>query len=43
MYEQDELHNERTKVIEEWHMNFKKGTDYDLWGQPIEASEAYQK
>ena len=43
MDDQDDLHNERVKVIEDWHMNFKKGTDHDLWGQPVEASDAYQR
>ena len=38
-----DLHAERERVIEDWHVTFKKGTDYDLWGQPVEAGDIYQK
>lgn len=31
------------KVITAWHTAFKKGTDFDLWGQPVEAIDGYQR
>lgn len=31
------------KVVTAWHKMFKTGTDYDLWGQPVEAIEVYQR
>ena len=35
--------DEEEKVITAWHTAFKKGTDYDLWGQPVEAIDGYQR
>lgn len=31
------------KVVTSWHAAFKTGTDYDLWGQPVEAIEEYHR
>lgn len=31
------------KVVTAWHTAFKRGTDYDLWGQPVEAIDGYQR
>ena len=31
------------KVVEVWHGVFKDSTDHDLWGQPVEAIEGYQR
>ncbi|KAL3873192.1 hypothetical protein ACJMK2_036338 [Sinanodonta woodiana] len=31
------------KAIECWHAAFKRGTDFDLWGQPVEAIDGYQR
>ncbi|KAK3580872.1 hypothetical protein CHS0354_032933 [Potamilus streckersoni] len=31
------------KAIEFWHAAFKRGTDFDLWGQPVEAIDGYQR
>ena len=38
-----DVEQERETVIDEWLIELKKGTDYDLWGQPIEATECYKK
>lgn len=34
---------DRDELISEWSKAFKKGTDYDLWGQPVEAVDSYQR
>ncbi|XP_060570684.1 axin interactor, dorsalization-associated protein-like [Ruditapes philippinarum] len=31
------------KVVSAWHKAFKTGTDYDLWGQPVEAIDDYKR
>ncbi len=30
-------------VITEWCSIFKQGTDFDTWGQPLEATDVYQR
>lgn len=30
------------KTIQKWHASFKKGTDFDSWGQLVEAIDEYQ-
>lgn len=35
--------DDEEKVVTAWHTAFKTGTDYDLWGQPVEAIEDYQR
>ncbi|XP_062407462.1 axin interactor, dorsalization-associated protein [Sardina pilchardus] len=30
-----------TKIIQKWHASFKKGTDFDSWGQLVEAVDEY--
>lgn len=35
--------DDEEKVITAWHTAFKKGTDFDLWGQPVEAIDGYQR
>ncbi|KAI0210528.1 Axin interactor, dorsalization-associated protein A [Lamellibrachia satsuma] len=39
----DEEEAERSEVITVWEAAFKKATDFDLWGQPVEARECYLK
>ncbi|KAK2191774.1 hypothetical protein NP493_46g08009 [Ridgeia piscesae] len=39
----DEEEAERNEVITVWEAAFKKATDFDLWGQPVEARECYLK
>ncbi|XP_064603180.1 axin interactor, dorsalization-associated protein B-like [Liolophura sinensis] len=34
---------DRDELISEWSKAFKKGTDYDLWGQPVEAVDSYRR
>ena len=34
---------ERDRLIDDWHTSFKKGTDFDLWGQPVEATDEYSR
>ena len=34
---------DRNKLIHDWHIIFRKGTDFDSWGQPVEAIETYKK
>ncbi|CAL8392862.1 axin interactor, dorsalization-associated protein [Gadus morhua] len=31
-----------TKTIQKWHASFSKGTDFDSWGQLVEAIDEYQ-
>ncbi|XP_072535334.1 axin interactor, dorsalization-associated protein [Salminus brasiliensis] len=31
-----------TKTVHKWHASFKKGTDFDSWGQLVEAIDEYQ-
>ncbi|KAI5086963.1 axin interactor, dorsalization-associated protein, partial [Silurus meridionalis] len=31
-----------TKTVLKWHASFKKGTDFDSWGQLVEAVDEYQ-
>ncbi|XP_013416811.1 axin interactor, dorsalization-associated protein isoform X1 [Lingula anatina] len=31
------------RLISLWAKHFKEGTDFDLWGQPLEAIEVYRK
>ncbi|XP_063078330.1 axin interactor, dorsalization-associated protein [Engraulis encrasicolus] len=31
-----------TKTIQKWHASFRKGTDFDSWGQLVEAIDEYQ-
>ncbi|XP_043913820.1 axin interactor, dorsalization-associated protein isoform X3 [Protopterus annectens] len=33
---------EVNKTIQKWHASFKKGTDFDSWGQLVEAIDEYQ-
>ncbi|KAL4237773.1 hypothetical protein ACF0H5_002485 [Mactra antiquata] len=35
--------DDEEKVVTAWHNAFKTATDYDLWGQPVEAIEDYQR
>lgn len=30
------------KTVQKWHASFKKGTDFDSWGQLVEAIDEYQ-
>ncbi|KAK1889494.1 Axin interactor dorsalization-associated protein [Dissostichus eleginoides] len=30
------------KTIQKWHVSFRKGTDFDSWGQLVEAIDEYQ-
>lgn len=30
------------KTIQKWHASFRKGTDFDSWGQLVEAIDEYQ-
>ncbi|KAL5008421.1 hypothetical protein ScPMuIL_014002 [Solemya velum] len=30
-------------VVLTWHKTFRNGTDFDLWGQPVEAIEEYER
>ncbi|KAK3092632.1 hypothetical protein FSP39_005182 [Pinctada imbricata] len=34
---------EQSQIITAWHKAFEQCTDYDLWGQPIEAIDGYQR
>ena len=34
---------ERNQIVSEWHTTFKKGTDFDMWGQPVEAVDTYTR
>ena len=34
---------EQSLVIASWHKAFEQCTDFDLWGQPIEAIDGYQR
>ena len=38
---EEEQHQQR--LVTAWHTSFKKGTDYDLWGQPVEATSEYHR
>ncbi len=38
-----EMERERQRMVSGWHTLFKKGTDFDLWGQPVEAISEYQR
>uniref|UniRef100_A0A3B5KRW0 C2 Aida-type domain-containing protein n=1 Tax=Xiphophorus couchianus TaxID=32473 RepID=A0A3B5KRW0_9TELE len=31
------------KTVQKWHASFKKGTDFDSWGQLVEAIDEYQQ
>ncbi|XP_007255711.2 axin interactor, dorsalization-associated protein [Astyanax mexicanus] len=31
-----------TKTLHKWHASFRKGTDFDSWGQLVEAIDEYQ-
>ncbi|KAK3506762.1 hypothetical protein QTP70_023935 [Hemibagrus guttatus] len=31
-----------TKTVQKWHASLKKGTDFDSWGQLVEAIDEYQ-
>ncbi|KAM6954239.1 axin interactor, dorsalization-associated protein [Aplochiton taeniatus] len=31
-----------SKTIQKWHASFRKGTDFDSWGQLVEAIDEYQ-
>lgn len=31
-----------SKTIQKWHASFRKGTDFDSWGQIVEAIDEYQ-
>ncbi|XP_029448999.1 axin interactor, dorsalization-associated protein isoform X2 [Rhinatrema bivittatum] len=33
---------EQTKLLQKWHASFRKGTDFDSWGQLVEAIDEYQ-
>jgi len=35
--------NEIKIVLDDWHIAFKRGHDFDLWGQPVEAIENYTR
>ncbi|XP_069115458.1 axin interactor, dorsalization-associated protein-like [Argopecten irradians] len=34
---------DQDKVITTWHTAFKRCTDFDLWGQPVEAIDGYHR
>ncbi|KAL6095812.1 aida [Pungitius sinensis] len=34
--------SEVNKTIQRWHASFRKGTDFDSWGQLVEAIDEYQ-
>uniref|UniRef100_A0A8C3A585 Axin interactor, dorsalization associated n=1 Tax=Cyclopterus lumpus TaxID=8103 RepID=A0A8C3A585_CYCLU len=34
--------SEVNKTIQKWHASFEKGTDFDSWGQLVEAIDEYQ-
>ena len=31
------------EVVSQWCVRFDKGTDFDLWGQPLEAIDSYSR
>ncbi|KAM9495866.1 axin interactor, dorsalization-associated protein [Clarias gariepinus] len=33
--------SEVTKTVQKWHASFKRGTDFDSWGQLVEAVDEY--
>lgn len=33
--------SERAKLVKSWHAVFRKGTDFDSWGQLVEAVDEY--
>lgn len=39
----DEDDAEKSQQVAVWYTAYKKGTDFDLWGQPLEASYSYQR
>ena len=34
---------EKESVIDDWHIAYKRGNDFDLWGQPVEAIDSYTR
>ena len=34
---------EKDQLINTWHTLMKKSTDFDLWGQPVEANDSYKR
>ena len=38
-----EAEQHQQRLVTAWHTSFKKGTDYDLWGQPVEATSEYHR
>ena len=38
-----DLEREQQRLVAAWHTSFKKGTDFDLWGQPVEATSEYHR
>ncbi|CAH1791255.1 unnamed protein product [Owenia fusiformis] len=39
----DEADEERQTLVTQWYKDLKTGTDFDGWGQPVEAIEGYQR
>ncbi|XP_070179601.1 axin interactor, dorsalization-associated protein-like isoform X2 [Littorina saxatilis] len=39
MAEEDDL----PVLVNRWHAVFKRATDFDMWGQPVEAIDVYQR
>jgi len=35
--------DDEEKVVTSWQKSFKTATDYDLWGQPVEAIDEYHR
>lgn len=35
--------DDEDKLITAWHTAFERCTDVDLWGQPLEAIDGYQR
>lgn len=35
--------SEKQILIKRWHDAFRRATDFDAWGQPLEALDIYQR
>ena len=39
----EKLREEKEQLGKAWQKVFKSGTDFDTWGQPVEAVAEYEK
>ena len=39
MAEEEDLY----MLVKRWQTAFKRATDFDMWGQPVEAIDVYQR